>query len=322
MSPIDDDPVIASYDIVLTDSDISRYVFQYLDRPAKLPYNARRGQKPTSLRMKPGTGMVEIEVPIQTRGTYDVAKGLKYGDAMKKSRANRDGGAFGMAGGFSSGSLAGGGGRVKAEGSGDVEVLDNRKMVDPSSLVTTQALGGRIKPQEEGDPVYMLATFKGKNLHLSPVSAVVQLHPQLHHLDALDEAPKGRGSKGKRDDEDRPAEPEARAIDVKIKGAEDGGAVLQGNLELLKKMQEERWKKFEWVDAETEDSWYTYENYMMNPNVDELPQLEAIINSEDYLDGMSAPRIDPARPEMTGWAMKQNRQRQKERPSDGEDEEG
>jgi hypothetical protein len=166
MSSTEDDPVIASYDIVLTDSTISRYVFQYLDRPVKLPYNARRGQKPNFLRMKPDTGMVEIEVPIQTRATYDVNKGLKYGDAMKKSRANRDGGAFGMAGGFSSGTLASGGGRVKAEGSGDLEVLDNRKMVDPSSLVTTQALGGRIKPQEEGDPVYMLATFKGSKYAL------------------------------------------------------------------------------------------------------------------------------------------------------------
>lgn len=166
MSSTDDDPVIASYDVLLTDSDISRYVFQYLDRPQKLPYNERRGQKPTSLRMKSGTGMVEVEVPIQTRGNYDVTKGLKYGDAMKKSRAGRDGGAFGMAGGFSSGSMASGGGRVKAEGGGDVEVLDNKKVVDPSSLVRTQALGGRIKPQEEGDPVYMLATFKGSKCAL------------------------------------------------------------------------------------------------------------------------------------------------------------
>ncbi|KAJ5194930.1 uncharacterized protein N7498_008368 [Penicillium cinerascens] len=322
MSSTDDDPVIASYDVLLTDSDISRYVFQYLDRPEKLPYNERRGQKPTSLRMKPGTGMVEVEIPIQTRGNYDVTKGLRYGDAMKKSRAGRDGGAFGMAGGFSSGSMASGGGRVKAEGGGDIEMLDNKKVVDPSSLVRTQALGGRIKPQEEGDPVYMLATFKGKNVHLSPVSAVVQLHPQLHHLDALDEMPKGRGSKGKKDDEERPAETEARAIDVKIKGAEDGGAMLQGNLELLKKMQEEKWKKFEWVDAETEESWYTYENYMMNQTPEGLPELESTITSEDYLDGMSAPRIDPARPEMTGWAMKQNRQKQKDGSSDSEDEEG
>jgi hypothetical protein len=159
----------------------------------------------------------------------------------------------------------------------------------------------------------------------------------------LDELPKARGAKGKKDEEER-AEPEARAIDVKVKGAEDGGAMLVGNLDLLKRMQEEKWKTLDWVDAEvclrfdglfrlysetisnltklqTEESWYTYENYMMNQNPEELPQLESVINSETYLDGMSAPRIDPAHPEMTGWAMKQNRQKQKEGSSLSEDEE-
>ncbi|CAI7677635.1 unnamed protein product [Penicillium pancosmium] len=320
MASTEDDPVIASYDVFLTDSDVSRYVFQYIDRPGKHPYNERMGQKPTALRMKPNTGLVEVDVPIFTRTTYDVSKGLKYGDAMKKSRVARDGGAFGMAGGFSTGGVASAGGRVKSEANADVEVLDNRKMIDPSALVRTQALGGRIKPQEEGDPVHMLAAFKGKNLHLSPVSAVVQLHPQLHHLDAMDEMPKGRGGKGKKDDEERPTEAEARAVDVKIKGAEDGGAMLVGNLDLLKRMQDEKWKKFDWVDAETEESWYTYENYMMHQNPEELPQLQSFIDSEKYLDGMSAPRIDPARPEMTGWAMKQNRQKQRAGPSDSEDE--
>lgn len=161
MGSTEDDPVIASYDVFLTDSDVSRYVFQYLDRPGKLPYNERRGQKPTTLRMKPGTGLVEIEVPIETRETYDVVKGLKYGDAMKKSRATRDGGAFGMAGGFSAGAAGGSGGRVKTETNSDLEPFDMRKKVDSSSAVRTQPLGGRIKPPEEGDPVYMLATFKG-----------------------------------------------------------------------------------------------------------------------------------------------------------------
>lgn len=60
---------------------------------------------------------------------------------------------------------------------------------------------------------------------------------------------------------------------------------------------------------------------MMSQHPEELPQLEAAINSEDYLDGMSAPRIDPARPEMTGWAMKQNRQRQRDGAPDSETEE-
>ncbi|KAJ5102007.1 hypothetical protein NUU61_004229 [Penicillium alfredii] len=313
MDSHDDDPVVSSYDVFLTDSQISRYVFQYLDRPQSNPYNDRAGQKPVELRMKPRTGLVEVDVPISTRANYDVSKGLRYGEAMKKSRAARDGGAYGMAGGFTSGSAASGGGRVKMEGNGDVEVLDNKKVVDPASLLRTQPLGGRIKPAEEGDPVYMLATFKEGNLHLSPVSAVVQLHPQLHHLDAVDEIPKGRTSRTKKDDDERPAESEARAIDVKIKAAEDGNAaMIGGNLDLLKKIQEEKWKTYDWVDAETEEAWYTYESYMMHHHPEELPQLESAINSEAYLDGMSAPRIDPARPELTGWAMKQNRQKQRE----------
>lgn len=90
-----------------------------------------------------------------------------------------------------------------------------------------------------------------ENLHLSPVSAVVQLHPQLHHLDALDDIPKARGGKARKDaDEERSAETEARAIDVKIKAAEDGESLIPSNLELLKKVQEEKWQTYDWIDAE------------------------------------------------------------------------
>jgi hypothetical protein len=46
---------------------------------------------------------------------------------------------------------------------------------------------------------------------------------------------------------------------------------------------------------------------MINNDPEALPQLRSAIDPEEYLDAMSAPRIDPARPEMTGWAMKQNR---------------
>ncbi|KAJ5246413.1 hypothetical protein N7468_001396 [Penicillium chermesinum] len=302
MESTEDDPVIASYDVFLTDSDVSRYVFQYIDRPQELPYNASHGQKPSVLRLKPETGVVEMEVPINTHAGYDTSAGLRFGEAMKKSRSAREN-AFGMAGGFSAGSLANNpnGSRVKGEAA-DVEIFDNKKMVDPSSLIRTQALSGRIKPPEEGDPVHMLATIKGQNIHLSPVTAVVQLQPYNHHIDAMDELPKARGGKAKKE-EDVP-EPEARAVDVKVKGADD----------------QKKWRTFDWVDAETEESWYTYENQMINQKPEELPQLESAINSEAYLDGMSAPRIDPARPDLTGWAMKQNRQKQRDGPAESDDE--
>ena len=165
MGSSDDDPVVASYDVFLTDSEISRFVFQYLDRDEEFPYNDRNNQRPTQLRMKARTGIVEVDVPINTRGNYDVNKGLRYGEAMKKSRSSRDGGAYGMSGGFTAGgAAANSGGRVKIEGNGDVEVLDNKRAVDSASLMRTQSLGGRVKPAEEGDPVYMLATFKNSTL--------------------------------------------------------------------------------------------------------------------------------------------------------------
>lgn len=158
MDSTDEDPIVASYDVLLTDSEVSRYVFQYIDRPEKFPYTESKGQKPIVLRMKHNTGLVELEVPIFTRDTYDEKKGLRYGEAMRKSRSARDGGSFGMAGGFSSGGVVGPG-RIKPES--DVEIFDNKMAVDSASLVRTQPLGGRIKPPEEGDPVYMLGTFKG-----------------------------------------------------------------------------------------------------------------------------------------------------------------
>lgn len=274
MSDPEDDPVVASYDVFLTESDISRYVFQYLDRHVDLPYNERNNQCPTQLKIKPKTGLVEVEIPISTRANYDVNKGLRFGEAVKKSRSARDGGAYGMSGGFTAGSAAAGsGGKMKVEAN-DVEVLDNKKAVVSNALMRTQSLAGRVKPAEEGDPVYMLATFQdsklkglplpcekcpgdqlclsiiSENLYLSPISSVVQFHPQLHHLDALDEVPKAKG-RGKKDDDEPAVETEARAIDMKVKTGDDGEAAqVAGNLELLKQMQEEKWNSYGWVDAE------------------------------------------------------------------------
>lgn len=83
----------------------------------------------------------------------------------------------------------------------------------------------------------------------------MQVQPQLHHLDALDEMPSrgggGRGSKAKKDaEEEKPIEAEARTVDVKVKGAEEEQAAVAGNLYLLKQMQEDKWVSYDWVDAE------------------------------------------------------------------------
>jgi hypothetical protein len=167
-STTDSDPIIASYDIYLTESDISRYVLQYLDRPTGHAYDDNNGQKPVAFRQKTKTGLVEVDVPINTRVNYDLGKGLRFGDALRKSRSAREGGAYGMAGGFSVGGGSGGGsaaqGKVKSEegqGKGYGSVGGGSNEGTEASLLKVQTLGGRIKSPEDGDPVYMLAAFRG-----------------------------------------------------------------------------------------------------------------------------------------------------------------
>ena len=66
----------------------------------------------------------------------------------------------------------------------------------------------------------------------------------------MDEMPKGRPGKGRKEGEEERPEAEARAVDVKVKGAEDRDVMMPGNLDLLKRMQDEQWKGYDWVDAE------------------------------------------------------------------------
>ena len=115
--------------------------------------------------MKPKTGLIEVDVPIDTQLNYDVSKGRKFGEALKQSRLARDGtgggagaGAFGMAGGFNPVGQQPGA-RVKAE---DVEMSDVKgEGGKAETMLRVQTLGGRIKDAEDGDPLYMLGAFRG-----------------------------------------------------------------------------------------------------------------------------------------------------------------
>ncbi|EEP75501.1 sulfite reductase beta subunit [Uncinocarpus reesii 1704] len=318
-----DDPVIASYDIFITDAQVRRFLLQYPDRSLAQPYSDLTLQKPTEFRLKPKTGLVEVDIPINTRINYDESKGLRYGNALKKSRVLQEGGTHGLAGGFNTGGVAAGRAKLESDSvgkdywndgnGGEYEDLED-EAIKAGHIMTTQTLGGRIQETMDGDPIYMLGAFKENELHLAPLSAIVQVRPQLHHLDAFDEvAIKSKASaKGKKDLEDEGgprSAPEARAIDVKVKSAEAEQTGGQRNNELLKRMQDEKWEKYTWIDENDEESWDKYEEYMFNRTIEEPPQLESAIEPDDYIDGMSAPRVDPTRPDMTGWAMRARRKK-------------
>ncbi|KAL1952640.1 hypothetical protein VTO42DRAFT_4579 [Malbranchea cinnamomea] len=313
----EDDPIIASYDILITDAQIRRFLLQYPDRQAEQPYNDATMQKPTELRLKPKTGLVEVDIPINTRINYDERKGIRYGNALRKSNIVQQGGTHGIAGGFNTIGVPARArmeeviSKTKGDEYGD-DIYDEDQLLledeDKKAAVIMghQTLGGRVKAPVDGDPIYMLGAFKENQLHLAPLSAVVQLRPQLHHLDAFDEITvKAKASKAKQAEE---GEPEARAIDVKVKSAE-GDTGGQSNNELLKRIQEEKWEKYEWIDENDQESWEKYEEYMFNLTLEESPQLQSAIEAEDYIDSMSAPRVDPVHPELTGWAIKSRREK-------------
>jgi RPC5 protein len=172
-----EDPIIASYDIFITDADIRRFLLQYPDRQSAEPYNHSTHQKPTELRLKPETGLVEVDIPIDTELTYDKRKGLRYGNALRKSHVIQEGGTHGLAGGFNAGAA---GCRIKSEdemvGEGGLGVGDDGdeayagvmgsddedRKVDV--IMGKLTLGGRIKPPVDGDPVYMLGAFRESRL--------------------------------------------------------------------------------------------------------------------------------------------------------------
>lgn len=174
MTPQDDtnDPIQKSYTIHLTDSDVTRFVLQYIDRdPADAYDDAHNGQRPLCLRQKPSTGLLEVDVPIATDVSYDPVKGVRFGDAMRRSRVAAGGsgrGGYGMAGGFASGAGGGGGGQVKVKaeagvdgGVDEVEEIGGKiSEAAAAGMLRVQTLGGRVKSPEEGDPVYMLGTFR------------------------------------------------------------------------------------------------------------------------------------------------------------------
>ena len=81
------------------------------------------------------------------------------------------------------------------------------------------------------------------------------LQPQLHHLDALaDNERTGRrvAAAAARDAEDGVAvpEPEARAVNLAIKGTDEEELDVGGVGAALRAMQEEKWEALEWVDED------------------------------------------------------------------------
>lgn len=297
------DPVVASYDVILSappafergsasSDEPEILVLQYpAHRPSAKPYSAARLQKPNSLKYKKKTGLVEVEVPIITTEYYNHEAGHKYGQAIAESRTISTGGSHGLVGGFNAGPVQVG------------SLHDIPAHTNPSARpsLANQTLGGKIARPTEKEPIYFLASLRDNAIHLSHLDAVVQMRPQLHHIDAEDENNARRlqmsgGLAGaKKAGLEITPKMESKAIEIKLKDNKEDprDRSLNANTKLLRDIQVDPWKKHGWVDQDDSLSKLQADSLLYRQQgTESISELKSAISNGDWLDRMSAPRED------------------------------
>lgn len=222
------------YDVYITPSLAEQlYLLQFPTRGREQPYTAMYGNQPGEMRIKPGSGFIEMDVPLNTQMFYDTEKATEWGEALAKSK---QGGArgHGLAVGFSQGSRGGG-------------VGQSASAMDVDHLLKHQTLGGQIMKDEKGKPNYMIGTFltDKRELHLTGLDGVVQMRPQFHHIDARMQNERNRM---RRMDPDATPK-EAQQVQVTIVPGDDENHVATTKA-LLDKAQDETWKRMNFFDEE------------------------------------------------------------------------
>ncbi|KAF9874674.1 hypothetical protein CkaCkLH20_07811 [Colletotrichum karsti] len=274
MSPIeepsDPDPVVASYDVFFNPSLPQGRKLWVLQQPNRTD---PRQAGPSEMRLKTRAGMVEVDIPLDYTQSYEKEKGMKWGRQLKASLEAKNGGTHGLSGGFGVGAPP-----PRPKKRGEIDLEDEMYLEWPEALrqdkvLRTQTLGGQCPDHKEVQ--YMIGVFQGKDLHLTPVTNLVHLRPQLHHIDAAAQqernasaaaaakenaaagaAAGGAGAGGQ--------SAAARAIHMTIKTTPDGAAAKNETMaDRLRAVQIEPWRKLKYTDENDEAAWDIYQESLI-----------------------------------------------------------
>lgn len=164
----DPDPIKTSYDVFIRPGitgDRQVYVLQFPNRDGTQHYSQENDAQPFHLRIKPLSSMVEIDVPIDVWRNYDKEKGIKWGDAVKKSSLGKGQGSHGLPGGFGiGGAQPTGRGRGRPEADEDLNqeriLADYASAVQRDQVLKKQTLGGQSVLKEDTNPQYMIGVWR------------------------------------------------------------------------------------------------------------------------------------------------------------------
>ncbi|KAI9827201.1 MAG: hypothetical protein M1832_005338 [Thelocarpon impressellum] len=308
------DRLLAEYDIYLTDALAERLMLlQYPNRDRAQPYTDANHARPSELRIKPGAGLVEIDIPMDVQDNFDPEKAIRWGEAVRRSVVERAGGSQGLAGGFGVGASSAGssgagrgageageageaGGAGEAGEGGEVDAIQERLL---ANLVKANAegrvfnkltLGGQVEPVTDEQPIYMIGAFTDNQLHLSRVDSIVQLRPQFHHVDAVVEQERS-SAKGQRELANPPRPQEARAVQMAVKSVDGEDFDMTQTMKTLKEIQEEKWRRMDYADENSNEAWEGY-NRLFVRAPDRVPDLQSAMSNAQYLDAISAPKVE------------------------------
>ncbi|KAI0144315.1 hypothetical protein GGR57DRAFT_482779 [Xylariaceae sp. FL1272] len=267
------DPVVASYKVYVsstpTNPTIARRVL-VLQHPNRRGHHNHVHPHLSEVRLKPKSSMIEVDVPMSFANTdYDRDKGQRWGAALAKSTNSKNGGGHGLSGGFGVGVSALRPNKRRDDFDREVDMLSWNEAVRQDKVLRTQTLGGQIPTSTKITPNYMVGVFVGDQLHLTPVSAVVSLRPQLHHIDAMYEQSRGsRGGVGSsggasKDDAGAGAGGTARAIHMSIKSADTSGngeLTTETMADRLRVIQTEAWRKLKYQDPWEHSTYNVFES--------------------------------------------------------------
>jgi DNA-directed RNA polymerase-3 subunit RPC5 len=227
--------------------------------------------------------------------------------------------------------------------------------VDPDKM-RHQTLGGQIipsqattKPGQGGGPQYMIGAFRGSELHLTPLDGMVQMRPQFHHLDAQTQVDRNATRRTRAADEASGREParvlEPRLVQLTAKAAGDpesaGETTGENTKAYLSAAEQEVWRKLRWTDEDEEEAFEKYHDMLFltedtgedskrgldaekieRRREERGRKLKARMGNDQYLDIISAPRLDPSSGSQLRPTMRKVNLKREVIDDDDEEEEG
>ena len=142
-------------------------VLQFPNRQKEEALNNATGNKPLEVRIKPNSGLVEVDIPIPVDTCYDRSKGLQFGQALKQSKTLQNQGEYGLSGGFGAQThpqaRTARAGNVQSDPgpSEDEQYEDFEDCVRQGQALGKLTLGGRMNALRAGDPIYAIGAFVG-----------------------------------------------------------------------------------------------------------------------------------------------------------------